>query len=38
MSQIDLGKTYYVYTGYRYMKKKTSSEVEPSIFFQLFGK
>ena len=30
-------RNYYVYTGYRYMKKKTSKvEVEPSIFFQLF--
>ena len=30
-------RNYYVYTGYRYMKKRTSKvEVEPSIFFQLF--
>tara|TARA_R110002074_G_scaffold178220_5_gene341795 strand:- start:17766 stop:18713 length:948 start_codon:yes stop_codon:yes gene_type:complete len=30
-------RNYYIYTGYRYMKKRTSKvEVEPSIFFQLF--
>jgi type IX secretion system PorP/SprF family membrane protein len=30
-------RNYYVYTGYRYMKKRTSKvEVEPSVFFQLF--
>ena len=30
-------RNYYIYTGYRYMKKRTSKvEVEPSVLFQLF--
>eukprot|EP01013_Petalomonas_cantuscygni_P002588 TRINITY_DN12684_c0_g1_i1.p1 TRINITY_DN12684_c0_g1~~TRINITY_DN12684_c0_g1_i1.p1 ORF type:complete len:318 (-),score=-18.93 TRINITY_DN12684_c0_g1_i1:371-1324(-) len=30
-------RNYYVYTGYRYMKKRTSKvEIEPSVLFQLF--
>ena len=31
-------RNYYAYTGYRYTKNKNSKlEIEPSIFFQLFG-
>ena len=29
-------RNYYLYTGYRFSKKKSSFEIEPSIFFQWF--